>query len=481
MSFVDSTPRWERRYSRKVIATDLASVVFATFGAQLIRYGSSPQDLELAPARSGAITVNYTVVSLGLITGWLIALSLFDSRDRRILGIGPDEYKRVVNATFATFGTLAIIAFLLRAQIGRAYMLVALPAGLILLLLTRWLWRKRLHFQRRRESHTYRTLIVGERAKGKHVARAISRVRHAGFKLVGAVTEHGTDKDLIPGVPVLTDYDGLLPAIDTHEIDQIIMISADSLDPQRLRQIGWELETRGVDLIVAVALTDIAGPRIHTRPVSGLPLIHIEYPEFSGHKYFAKRAFDITLSLALLIGLSPLLLFLALCVRVDTPGPTIFKQMRVGLNGQDFGMLKFRTMVVGAENQISGLLDQSDGNGVLFKIRDDPRVTNVGRWMRKYSLDELPQLLNVLQGRMSLVGPRPPLPDEVKSYDEWVRRRLLVKPGITGLWQVSGRSDLSWEDSVRLDLYYVENWSMASDLAILWRTVKAVVRPNGAY
>jgi exopolysaccharide biosynthesis polyprenyl glycosylphosphotransferase len=248
-----------------------------------------------------------------------------------------------------------------------------------------------------------------------------------------------------------------------------------------MRQLGWELEASSTTLIVAPALTDVAGPRIHARPVAGLPLIQVDYPAFTGRRYALKRAFDIVVSLLALVILSPVLLVIALLVRRDSPGPALYTQERVGLNGARFHMLKFRSMVVDAEAQLPSLLDRSDGNGVLFKLKSDPRVTRIGAVLRRYSLDELPQLVNVLVGEMSLVGPRPPLASEVERYDEWAHRRLLVRPGITGLWQTQGRSDLSWEDSVRLDLYYVENWSLTGDVIILYRTIRAVVRASGAY
>ena len=283
------------------------------------------------------------------------------------------------------------------------------------------------------------------------------------------------------GIPVVGDYASLTRALDEVRADTAIFTGADTIDPRGMREIGWELETTSTNLIVAPALTDVAGPRIHARPVAGLPLIQVDYPEFEGRKYAAKRAFDLIVSFLALVVLSPLLIVIAIMVRRDSPGPALFHQERVGLNGKRFSMLKYRSMVVDAESQLPSLLDNTDGNGVLFKLRSDPRVTRIGAALRRHSLDELPQLLNVLRGDMSLVGPRPPLASEVERYDEWARRRLLVRPGLTGLWQTQGRSDLSWEDSVRLDLYYVENWSLTGDIIILYRTVRSVARAEGAY
>lgn len=478
---VSGTPAWERRYARKVLATDILVVVGSVGAAQLLRYGLSLAELQIPVTDQTRFAIDYTLISAALTCGWLLVLSIFDTRDPKIIGLGPDEYKRVVNATFATFGALAIIAFLMKSQIGRGYLLIALPIGLLLLLVSRWVWRKRLHQQRRRKKNVYQTLIVGERSKCEHVARELARSQYAGFKMLGALTGKGSPEDLIPGLPVIGSFVDIIPTIDAYDIDKLIMISTDAISPEEMRHIGWALESRKVDLIVASALTDIAGPRIHSRPVSGLPLIHVEYPAFEGRKQFTKRMFDLATSSLLLVFLSPLLLILATTVRLGSPGPAIFTQKRVGMKGHHFRMLKFRSMVVDAEEQLPGLLDSTGSNDMLFKLKRDPRVTKVGAVMRKYSLDELPQLLNVFKGEMSLVGPRPPLPREVDRYEDWVHRRLLVKPGITGLWQVSGRSDLSWEDSVRLDLYYVENWSMVGDLLILVRTIKTVIAPKGSY
>jgi len=245
--------------------------------------------------------------------------------------------------------------------------------------------------------------------------------------------------------------------------------------------LAWGLEGTGIDLLVAPALTEVAGPRISVRPVGGLPLVHVEEPQLSGGARFAKGVFDRAGALGLIIVLSPVLIVCALAVRLRSGRPVFFTQPRAGRDGREFRVIKFRTMVVGAEEGLAEVRHLNEHDGVLFKIRDDPRVTPIGAALRRRSLDELPQLFNVVSGSMSLVGPRPPLPSEVSRYGEDARRRLLVKPGITGLWQVSGRADLSWEESVRVDLDYVENWSPALDLQILWRTIPAVLRGDGAY
>lgn len=477
----EDAPAWERRYARKLFITDTIIVLLSVFGAQVIRFGFISTELEIQLADQNQFVLVYTVVSLTLIVAWLAGLMVGDTRDPKIFGYGSDEYRAVIRSTLMVFGLFAILSFSFKLEVGRGYLLVALPIGLGLLLISRWLWRKRLHRWRERYSHVYRTLVVGDPDKSAHIAAEISKNKYAGFGLVGAVTKSGNDGELLPGLPVVADYDGLLAAAVEHQVDTLIITSADSISPKRMRSIGWELERRGIDMIVTVALTDIAGQRIHTRPIAGLPLIHVEHPRFTGRKLFVKRMFDLIVSALILLVLSPLLLVLALLVRLGSRGPVFFLQERVGLDGRRFKMWKFRSMVADAEDRLPGLLDQSDGNGMLFKLKNDPRVTPVGAVLRKYSLDELPQLFNVLRGEMSLVGPRPPLPREVDQYADFEQRRLMVKPGITGLWQVSGRSNLSWDDSVRLDLYYVENWSMVGDMLILMRTVKTVLMPEGAY
>jgi exopolysaccharide biosynthesis polyprenyl glycosylphosphotransferase len=284
-------------------------------------------------------------------------------------------------------------------------------------------------------------------------------------------------------VPLSHDLDRVVETMERYRADTVIVASGDDFPPRRIRELSWALEPGRQHLVLAPGLTDVGGPRIHTRPVAGLPLMHVEVPRYEGFKRFAKRSFDILGSLTLLVLLLPFLIVIAVAIRRGSPGPALFRQSRIGFGGRPFTMLKFRSMVVDAEAQREALerAGLNAGNEVLFKLRDDPRVTPVGRFLRRYSLDELPQLVNVLAGTMSLVGPRPPLAEEVSHYETHVHRRFLVKPGVTGLWQVSGRSDLDWEDSVRLDLYYVENWSITSDVVILWRTLRAVLRRIGAY
>ncbi|WP_019147216.1 sugar transferase [Timonella senegalensis] len=473
---------WQRIYARRLTISDLLVIVVSVVGAQLIRFGSTSPGVELNPERGLSLTLSYYSLSLLLILGWMLALHVFDTRDSKVIGTGPLEYKLIVDTTIRVFGILAILSLVFKSDIARGYLLIAFPAGLFLLLLSRWTWRKWLHQQRKQGLFMHRTVVVGEHEKLLHVTSRVTKDSFAGFEIVAAVTSPSEYESIGTNLGPVYDYSQILDALDETGADTIILTSSDVLSPKKMRRLGWALEDRNVELVVAPALTDIAGPRIHTRPISGLPLLHIEYPKLAGRQYFSKRVFDILGSLALILVLSPVLVGVALAVKLTSPGPVMYRQERIGLNGQPFKMLKFRSMIPNADSQLAALLaQQGTADKPLFKVENDPRITPVGRFIRKYSLDELPQLFNALSGSMSLVGPRPQVEAEVALYDQWAHRRLLMKPGLTGLWQVSGRSNLDWEDAIRLDLYYVENWSMVNDLILLYRTVKTVIRPDGAH
>jgi exopolysaccharide biosynthesis polyprenyl glycosylphosphotransferase len=327
----------------------------------------------------------------------------------------------------------------------------------------------------------HRVLLVGSYSDATDVLTAVTRVPAAGLVPVGIHLTEGlvggrvTDSPL----PVFRGRDLLSPVRDLRA-DPVALVASARAEPGELRRLAWQLEGTGIDLVVAPQLTDVAGPRVHIRPVEGLPLLYVEEPKLSGLAWLVKNLMDRILAAVLLIVLMPLMLLISSLIRLSDRGPAIFSQPRVGREGKTFRVLKFRTMYTDAEERLAHLVDQNESDGLLFKIKDDPRVTPVGRLLRRTSLDELPQLINVLVGEMSLVGPRP-LPADDGDFLGDVRRRLLVRPGMTGLWQVSGRSELSWDDAVRLDLYYVDNWSLAFDLLILWRTVGVVFGRRGAY
>lgn len=472
---------WKVRTSRTLRIVDAFVVLWAVAGAYAIRFGP---DAELIKSEHD---LSYAWLSIVLVISWWLMLGAWNSRQSRILGSGPDEYKRVVAASLWMFGLIAIISYVFRIDTARGYVGIALPAGLCGLLLARWLLRQHLNVHREKGQHMSRLMLVGGPGAVAHLHSSLVKAKHAGYEPVAAYTPGhvGTSPELAAtGLPIAGHEPmahGILSAIEKCQADAVAISAGVQLHPQVLRHLGWELASRNVGLIMAPALTDIAGPRIHTQQVAGLPLIHVTTPSLEAGQRVAKRLFDVAVAAAGITVASPLLLLIALLVKLDSRGPVLFRQERVGIGGQRFNMLKYRSMVPDAEARLSELMHKNEGHGVLFKVKSDPRVTRAGKFLRRYSLDELPQLFNVLAGTMSLVGPRPPLPREVEAYEQDVRRRLLVKPGLTGLWQVSGRSNLSWQDSVRLDLYYVENWSLAGDLVILLRTVRAVFGSTGAY
>ena len=475
-----STLEWSRRYSRRVLVTDLLALIWVVFGVQIAWLGFSS---DLA-TNTADLRLSYFAISVVVIAVWMIGLAVYDTRGPRVIGVGSTEYRLVADSSVRVFGLIAIAAYLLRVDLARGYVLIAFPVGILVLLLSRWMWRQWLVAERKHGGYSARVLLVGSTASVLHIGRELARSPEAGYRVVGAAVSGGT-RGVLPGSTIESHggIDDVAEALAATGADTVVITSSDDLPPERVRQLSWSLEPGRQHLVVAPSLTDIGGPRIHTRPVQGLPLIHVETPTYSGRKLYTKRAFDLVGSALLIVVLSPLLILLAILVKAGSTGPVFFRQERVGLNGSTFHMIKFRSMVVDAEARLQELstLDRAEGNTVLFKMKDDPRVTRIGAFMRRYSLDEVPQLFNVLLGNMSLVGPRPPLAREVERYDQHVHRRFLVKPGMTGLWQVSGRSDLSWEDSVRLDLYYVENWSTVGDLLIMWKTFRAVVNPEGAY
>ena len=477
---VVSQPRklgWRHRLVMALTITDAGAIAIALVVGQLIRFrtnglgASTPQN-----------DVAYLSLGAAIAVLWLIALSATRSRLLRNIGTGTVEYQRVVNATLITFGTLAVVAFLLQVDIARGYLAVAFPLGLGLLLVGRIAWRYVLHSMRRVGRCTTGSIIVGRPDDVARVVDELRRQYRVGYRAIGATFTGAAHSPNAGEVDLPTVDFAELAATSKRTRTRAVIVAGDLPGGSAtIRRLGWELENSNTELILVSRLTDVAGPRIHLRPINGLPMVHVDLPQYSGFNHAVKRLFDVVVATIALVVLSPVIAAIAVGVRLSSDGPVLFRQERVGAHGSRFHMLKFRSMVTDAEARLTALQDRSDGNGVLFKMKDDPRVTPFGRRLRRYSLDELPQLWNVLIGDMSLVGPRPPLPREVERYEEDVNRRLLTKPGITGLWQVSGRSNLSWDESVKIDLYYVENWSITGDLVILLKTARAVLGSNGAY
>jgi exopolysaccharide biosynthesis polyprenyl glycosylphosphotransferase len=467
--------RWERRYVRALVLCDLLAGTSAgavTFG---LRFGD-----EVTTYNRG-----YMILSGLLPVVLLLVLAVSRAYERRFLFVGIDEYQRVFRAGVGLIAGAAVVSYALDLDLARGYVLAALPTAIGSSMVLRFALRRRLHVARARGESLRRVILAGHELSIIGMTRQLRRERYHGLEVVGACLPPGHDGVGVTGgaqgLTVYGTFDDVATAVELADADTVVVLSCPELDGAALRRLAWRLERDEVDLVVASALVDVAGARTTIRPFDGLPMLHVEHPRLHGGSRLVKDLFDRVGAMLLLAIFGPLLLAVALCVRCTSRGPVLFRQVRVGRDGRLFRIFKFRSMYVDAEARLAELRHLNEHDGVLFKIRDDPRVTPVGRYLRRFSLDELPQLLNVLLGQMSLVGPRPPLPVEVAAYADDVRRRLAVKPGMTGLWQVSGRSDLPWEEAVRLDLRYVENWSLSLDLVILLRTMTAVVRSSGAY
>jgi exopolysaccharide biosynthesis polyprenyl glycosylphosphotransferase len=438
----------------------------------------------VVPTGPGAVDVGSALfwAALALVATWPALLGISGAHSERVFGTGSDEYRRSARAGLLLLALTGFTSYALGLDLSRALVVVAMPAVVLVTVLGRYVARSYLRRLRSRGLCTKKVVVVGRGGAVRELVDRLQQGDFAGLRVVAACVTPVDRRSVAEatGVPV-GDLDDVVTYAGRFGADTIAVTSASETAAQYLRQLSWQLEGTGIELLVAPGLIEVAGPRLHIRPFEGLPLLSVEQPCFEGWRRMVKGGVDRAVAAFALLLLAPVLAAIANAVACTSPGPVLYRQERIGMNGRSFTMLKFRSMVADADRRLDELHDGNISDGLLFKMRVDPRVTPLGRWLRRLSLDELPQLFNVLGGTMSLVGPRPPLPTEVARYDSHVRRRLLVKPGLTGLWQISGRSDLPWEEAVRLDLRYVENWSLALDLLILWKTGRAVLSSSGAY
>lgn len=462
-------PHWQIRYARAVIAADLVAM---TVSIGLHEWWGQAANFSSLSVVLGLVLLVMTVVALGLSGAW----------DPPSLGQGSEEFSRILRALVTVAVILALVGLVFKLPDVRPWVFGVVPVGGILAAIGRLALRKALHRRRRSGTCMHEVLAVGAEDAVAAIITRTQRAGHYGWVVTAACTPtgRGTDgSDSILGVPVVGDLDSVteIAGKGRHRVVSIAQIGWSS---RRLHHLAWDLEGTGTELVVDPGLMEIAGPRLHMAAVDGMPLLRLTEPTFTGLPRLIKTVGDRLVAGLLLLLVAPVLAGLAIAVACDG-GPVLFLQSRIGRHGKQFCIVKFRSMERDAEARRGELEASNEADGPVFKLYEDPRVTKVGTYLRRYSLDELPQLFNVLAGSMSLVGPRPPLPGEIARYSRDAQRKLLVKPGLTGLWQISGRSDLSWEESVRLDLRYVENWSLALDALIVWKTVGAVVRGTGAY
>jgi exopolysaccharide biosynthesis polyprenyl glycosylphosphotransferase len=460
---------WSTRYAATLGALDaVVGIAAVLIGVQLLDFSFDAWKV--------------VVMGAGACLAWPLAIALTRGYERGSIGVGGDEMHAIFRALVLANAAGAVPSAV-TGQTGVVTLCVmATPIAAVASLVARFAARKNLHRQQRNGENVRQVIVVGSAYAAADLATVLTREPHAGMRVLGVcVPRQDVARAQEAGMTVLGDLDQVPQLIETYGADAVAVTSGDATRHNYLRELSWSLESAKVELLVHPGLIEVAGPRMHIRPHVGLPLLHVEQPHFTGWRRIVKRAADLVLTGLGLLVISPLMLVIAAAVKLGDGGPVIFRQTRVGLDGSTFTMYKFRSMRVDAEARLAELRAANPGMGVLFKMEDDPRITSVGKFLRRFSLDELPQLFNVIGGSMSLVGPRPPLPSEVDEYEDHARRRLLVTPGLTGLWQVSGRSLLSWEETVRLDLRYVENWTLTLDLLIMWKTFFAVVAKRGAF
>jgi exopolysaccharide biosynthesis polyprenyl glycosylphosphotransferase len=473
-----------KRFARNVIFGDAFVICCVVIFSHFLVLGEESARLGLGHLGGGSI--GYRWVSLGLAVVWLGFLAL-GNRSSRVTGRGTDEYVILGFATFQVFGLLAILSMILKIDVSGRYLLVALPLGLLGLMVNRFIWRHLGARRRRRGLDQASLLIVGSEAAAGDIAKEVAKDPWAAYHVAGVCTPGGptaTSTSIVvngEAVPIVGVDQAVLDAVSRTGAETVALAATDHLRPVEIRRLMWELESVGVDLMIAPGLIDVANQRLISRPVAGMAMLEVAKPQYSRANSLLKRSFDIIFSLTALIAVSPVLIAAALAVKFTSAGPIFYRSERIGLDGNEFQMTKFRSMIVDADKMMADLIAKNGGDAMFFKLKDDPRITRVGKFLRKFSIDELPQFFDVLRGDMSVVGPRPQVRREVDTYDDLMSRRLAVKPGLTGLWQVSGRSDLEVSDAVRLDLSYVENWSIMQDLMIIAKTVSTVLKGEGAY
>ncbi|MDP2287394.1 MAG: sugar transferase [Actinomycetota bacterium] len=420
-----------------------------------------------------------TYVSLVVIVviAWMAVMVLRGAYDTRVLGVGSEEFKRVVSATATVFGAVAIVVFAFKLDLSRGFVLITFTAGLLLLLVVRWVLRSWLRHERRYGHFLHRTVVIGAEPQKSEIVDMLDRDPVAGFTVVDDLEEPASD---ITEDELDEWLDEVMAVIALEDADTVAIAGSPAIGAKVVQRLAWRLEGPRVDLLVAPAVGDVAGPRVTMRMAADLPLLHLDEPHLTGPKRAIKRSFDLLFAVVLFFLFLPFMIVAAIGVKLTSRGPMLYFQERVGRGGELIQVAKFRTMYVGADEQREEVIGAPDAS-ITARYRRDPRITPFGRFLRRWSIDETPQVVNVLGGTMSMVGPRPVLVDELPLLGDADHRRHLTKPGLTGLWQVSGRKDVDWDERMRLDLDYVEHWSPALDLVIVAKTVKAVLVGDGAY
>ena len=455
-----------------ILTTDVFALLFATLIGFVTRFSVGELDTGL----TGPIQIVGTIAPLF----WIALLVVLGAYEQRVVGLGLTEYGRILKSGLWMIAIVSMVSFLGKFDTSRAYVLLVIPLGTLGLVINRWLWRRWILRKRNRGYDLQSTLVVGSVSDQEHISESLNERKWAGYAVVETFRPLG-DSDRDGEGKAQPWINELMTRADESGVLCIALAPSCGLRGGDIRELSWSMEGRGTDLLISSALGAVTGPRLTLRVATGLPFMHLDEVGLGATQRAIKRMGDVAVSATAILFLSPLILGIAIAVLITSGRPVFFRQLRAGRRGEHFRMWKFRTMVPDADSQREALREELESSGPLMKMVDDPRVTPIGRFLRRWSLDELPQLFNVFSGSMSLVGPRPHPLDDVSRYTSFDRRRLLAKPGVTGLWQVAGRSDLSWDDAVELDLVYIENWSPIADAAILLRTIQAVLVRKGAY
>ena len=458
-----------RVYATRAVIWDIVAVTAAAAIGFILRW-TIPYNLDISDG-------TYVFFALVVVVSWISVLVLRGAYDTRILGIGSEEFKRIVGASAMVFAAIAIVSFALKLDLSRGFVLITFVVGMLLLLTVRWVLRSWLRHERMYGHFLHRTIVIGSGSAQTEIVDMLDRDPVAGFTVVDVideppidVSESGLDQWL----------DEVMARISLEDADTVAVAGSRALEQTVIQRLAWRLEGPRVDLLVAPNIGDVAGPRVTMRMAADLPLLHLDEPHLTGPKRAIKRTLDIVFGFLLLILFLPFMIIAAIGTFATSRGPVLYVQQRVGRGGEMITVAKFRTMYVGADKQrhtVIGLPDEK----IFERYKSDPRITPFGRILRRWSIDEMPQVFNVLAGNMSLVGPRPVLPEELGLFGDADHRRHLTKPGLTGLWQVSGRKEVDWDERMRMDLEYVENWSPALDLVIVAKTAKVVISGKGAY
>jgi len=473
-----------RDYSKGVMLVDALVLIATTMITYVINYGSLENTDNIYDEGLLDLTVSPQFVGLGIGFSWLLMLTLFRSRDPKIVGSDNVEYQRVLNSGIVVLGLLALATMYFKVDVSRVYVTEVIAIGIMALLIARRSGRAWLNKHRKAGNYTRRVAIYGPIEEIELELQKYAAHKDSEFEPYLTIEDKGglVVKHIGSEQTISTDISHLAEVLAAENIELLQVVGSGPSSAKRHRTLQWALDGSEINFVVSPAITGISSSRLTTRVVAGSPLIKISPAQFTGAQYLMKSIFDFVFSLLALIVATPVMFVTAMAIKLTDGGPVFFSQTRIGLNGQEFQILKFRSMKVGAEKEFDQLAAAAgyETNSVQFKLKDDPRITEVGKFIRKTSIDEIPQFLNVLKGEMSVVGPRPHVQKEVDNYDELAARRLFVKPGVTGPWQVGGRSELTWEESVFLDVMYVETWSVGSDLIYIFKTLEMIFTRRGA-